>query len=342
MPDINNLLRVLKGEKTDRLPLFELYMDDPVSEYFAGHPVDENDELGHLKMVIDANYNAGFDYATTRIDEVAFPTAQRKSAASVSMNGGSMITDYESFQAYPWPEVGRCDFSSLEKISGYLPEGMKLAVMGPCGVLENVTAILGYDNLCMMLYDDPELLEAVFARVGQIFVDYYERAASYDTVAFLISNDDWGFNTQTFLPVADMRRLVFPWHKRIAEVAHRHGKPIVLHSCGYMGDVMEDIIEDMKYDAKHSYEDNILSVEESYKRWGSRITVLGGLDLQYLYASTEDEIYERCMKMMEMAEKGGRYALGTGNSMAYYIPVDRYEAILRANKDFNNRVRKKG
>ena len=51
-----------------------------------------------------------------------------------------------------------------------------------------------------------------------------------------------------------MRRLVFPWHKKIVEAAHSHGKPAVLHSCGYFQDIIEDVIEDMGYDGRHSYE----------------------------------------------------------------------------------------
>lgn len=85
---------------------------------------------------------------------------------------------------------------------------------------------------------------------------YFERAMTYDTVGFLISSDDWGFNTQTLISVKDLRKHVFPWNKKFVEVAHNYGKPAVLHSCGYMMDIMEDIIEDMKFDAKHSFEDN--------------------------------------------------------------------------------------
>lgn len=336
-PDIHNLIRVLRGENTGRIPLFELFMDGPVNEYFAGHGADPEDDLGFIKMVIDAAYNAGYDYATTTACPLSFPTKHRESAASVSMSGDGMITDWKSFEEYPWPDVSKCDFSLLERIEGYLPKGMKLAVMGPGGVLENVTAILGYDNLCLLLYDDPELLEAVFTKVGEAFVDYYSIAAEYNSVGFLISNDDWGFNTQTFLSVPDMRRYVFPWHKQIVGAGHRLNKPVVLHSCGYMNDVMDDIIDDMGYDAKHSYEDNILCVEDSYRRWGKRITILGGLDIQYLFASTPEEIYVRSTNMLELSKENGRYALGTGNSMAYYIPVDRYEAMIKACHDFNDR-----
>lgn len=334
-PDIELLLKVFKGEKVDRVPLFELFMDLPVNEYFAGRKLDENEKNGYLKLVIDASYNAGYDYASTVACDLVFPTAHRESGASVSMNGQGMISDWESFHAYPWPKVEECDFSRLEDIEEYLPRGMKLAIMAPDGILECVTSLLGYDNMCYMLYDEPELLEAVFHKVGQIQLEYYQKAVAYETVGFLISSDDWGFNTQTLLPVDVLRKLVFSWNKKIVEAAHRQGKPAVLHSCGYMMDIMEDIIEGMGFDAKHSYEDNIFSVEESYKKWGDRITILGGLDLQFLGSSSCEEIKERCKKMMELSKEKGRYALGTGNSMAHYIPIEKYVAMIEAANEFN-------
>lgn len=212
---------------------------------------------------------------------------------------------------------------------------MKLAVMTPNGLLECLTALVGYVNMCMMLYDEPELIGAIFDKVGKIHLEYFEKAATYDTVGFLICSDDWGFNTQTLLSVEDLRKYVFPWTKKNVEAAHKHGKPAVLHSCGYMMDIMEDIIEDMKFDAKHSYEDNIFSVEDSYRRWGDRITILGGMDMQYLYATPIEKIKERCRKMMKLAKDNGRYALGTGNSMAKFIPYEKYVAIIEAANEFN-------
>ena len=60
-------------------------------------------------------------------------------------------------------------------------------------------------------------------------------------MGFLASNDDWGFNTQTFRKPDDMRKYVFPWHKKIVEAAHRNGKPCLLHSCGKFDDVIDDM-----------------------------------------------------------------------------------------------------
>ncbi len=336
-PDINNLLKVLRGEKTDKIPLFELFMDGPVYEFFAGRKIDENDPYGYLKLAIDANYNAGYDYVSTTACDLYFPTKQRAHAETVSMSEDGIIYDWETFYSYPWPSVDKCDFSMLDKIKDYLPKGMKLAIMTPDGILECVTALVGYVNLCLMFYDEPELISAIFDKVGQIHLEYFERAMAYDTVGFMISSDDWGFNTQTLISVEDLRKHVFPWNKKFVEVAHRYGKPAVLHSCGYMMDIMEDIIEDMKFDGKHSYEDNIFSVEDSYRKWGERITILGGLDLQYLHEASCEEIKERSRRMMELSKEHGRYALGTGNSMVKYLPYEKYVAMIEAANEFNRK-----
>ncbi len=336
-PNIENIYKVFRREPVEITPLFELFMDWPVYEYFVGKKYEGKDDVDELKYVIDAFYNAGYDYATTHASSFGFPKKEAEheghSGATISLNDGNTITDWESFEAYQWPDPNDFDCSKLEKIKDYLPNGMKLAVMGPGGVLENVTALVGYDNMCYMLVDDPELLQCIFDKVGAAMLAYYEKAASYDTVGFLISNDDWGFNTQTFMSVQDMRKYVFPWHKKIAEAAHKNGKPTVLHSCGYMKDVMDDIIDDMKYDAKHSFEDNIFSVEDSYKKWGDRIAILGGLDLQFLHASSKEEIRQRCRNLIELTREKGGYALGTGNSMVYYFDPEKFVTIIESRKE---------
>ena len=41
--------------------------------------------------------------------------------------------------------------------------------------------------------------------MGSRFVRYYEICGTFDSVGAMISNDDWGFKTQTMLSVGDMR-----------------------------------------------------------------------------------------------------------------------------------------
>lgn len=41
---------------------------------------------------------------------------------------------------------------------------------------------------------------------------------------------------------------------------------------------------------------------------------------------------------MELGRENGRYALGTGNSMAKYIPVEKYVTIIEAANEFNHLI----
>lgn len=329
-PNFENILKVLRCEVPDRPTLFEFFMNPNVDRAIAGEYPEGCSDIEGLAYSAKVYAGCGYDYLNAHGCALSFKTGDTDRKQTISLNAHSAITDWESFNNFPWPDVSKCDFSRLEKIAPFLPEGMKIMLSGPGGVLENVIDIVGYDNLCIMIYDDPELVQAIFDKVGSIFVEYYEIGAKYDTVGFLMSNDDWGFNTQTMLSPDDMRKYVFPWHKKIVEAGHKNGKPVVLHSCGYMVDIMEDIICDMKYDGRHSYEDNIVPVEEAYRRWGGRIAILGGMDVDYLIRTDEDEIVKRAKNMLEMAKEKGGYALGSGNSIPEYIPNDKYFAMTSA------------
>jgi len=149
-------------------------------------------------------------------------------------------------------------------------------------------------------------------------------------VGALISNDDWGFKTQTMLRPEEMRTYVFPWHRKIVKAIHDAGKPAILHSCGQLDLVMEEIIGDMKYDAKHSYEDSIEPVEKTYERLAGRIAVLGGIDVDFICRSSPDAVYDRSRAMLKRTEKKGGYALGSGNSIPEWVPQEGYFAMLRA------------
>lgn len=129
------------------------------------------------------------------------------------------------------------------------------------------------------------------------------------------------------LSVQDLRQFVFPWHRQIVESAHALGKPAILHSCGKYTDIIEDIICDMKYDGRHSYEDNIVPVEKAYEELHGRIAVLGGIDVHFMATQSPAAIRERAINLLKQTEKHGGYALGTGNSIPDFISDEHYLAM---------------
>ena len=333
-PDFSNLQKVLDRKKPDRPTLFEFFLNGPLYERLAGPEIAAKERGQDFSSLTDtkirAFQNAGYDYVQAIGCDIHFNRTEPEHKETISLNALSEITDRTSFKSHPWPDPDSYDYSRLDDAHSRLPAGMKVIVSGPGGVLENAISLVGFERLCIMLADDAILAGDVFAAIGQTLVRYYQICGRYECVGAMISNDDWGFKTQTMLSPADMRKYVIPWHKRIVSAIHQTGRPAILHSCGKLDEVMPDIVHDIGYDAKHSYEDIIEPVEKFYDRMAGKIAVLGGIDLDFTCRSSEEQITERCKRMLAKAEKKGAYALGTGNSVPEYIPQQKYFAMINA------------
>lgn len=332
MAEFNELLKVLRREVPSRPVLFEFYLNERLYRRACGKKYDISTPYATMQTMVRSFAYYGYDYATVRGSELWFSNGEEQDGRTISLNAGHCIEDRAGLDRYPWMDASACDYSSLERIRADLPQGMKVVVMGPGGVLENAIGLVGYDNLCMMLYDDRELVGDIFEKIGSSLVEYYRLCARYDSVGALISNDDWGFNTQTMLSPADLREFVFPWHRRIVETIHAAGKPAILHSCGNYTMIFDDLLA-LGYDARHSYEDKIVPVEQAYEQFVGKMAVLGGIDMNYLICSSEEEITARCRRILEQTKERGGYALGSGNSIPDYVPDEHYFAMLRAVKE---------
>jgi uroporphyrinogen decarboxylase len=101
-----------------------------------------------------------------------------------------------------------------------------------------------------------------------------------------------------------------------------------LHSCGNLAEIMPDLIDDVGIDAKHSYENAILPVDEFQARYGAHIGVLGGVDVDILARRSPDEVRAEVRRIIEACHPRGRFGIGSGNSIPSYIPVANYLAML--------------
>jgi uroporphyrinogen decarboxylase len=155
-----------------------------------------------------------------------------------------------------------------------------------------------------------------------------EHLLGLENLSAIFQGDDMGFRTGTLITPDQMRQYSLTWHRRFAEQAHAHGKPYFLHSCGNLQSIVEDLIETVGIDAKHSYEDAIIPVDEFHSLYGSRIGVLGGVDVNILSGASPNAVRERTRFLIETCGARGRYAIGSGNSIPSYVPPENYLAMV--------------
>jgi len=353
MADFEVLKKVLlrQGEP-DRVPFYEIFADPEIMEVVTGEPLTKLDRRNkdekerYLKGVIKFYHDLGYDYVTGRAgrskEVFSYPNLKADDTAGLQRvqrewqdEHHGVIQNADDFYNYPWPSTGLMDWYELEFLSKNLPDGMKIVFLGPGGVFENTSRLLGYEAMCYKIYEDPGFVDEVVKKVTSCLGDIFARAAQFENVGALVLGDDMGYKTGTMLSPETFRKSIFPHQKRIADIAHQKNLPFILHSCGNLEKVMDHIIDYIRIDAKHSYEDVILPVAEAKKIYGKRIAILGGVDMDFLCRHTEDEVRAYTRRVLEQCAPGGGYALGTGNSVANYIPVKNYLAMLDEGRKFS-------
>ncbi|HSV94126.1 MAG TPA: uroporphyrinogen decarboxylase family protein, partial [Desulfobacterales bacterium] len=345
-PDVGELLDViLRRRPARRVHHVELFLDGEVKDAACtrlgiGEALDRADPLSALKRDIELHAALGHDMFRIGIaQKTVFPTATTAAADTTALVGqrregrawqeehAGPIQGWKDFEAYPWPSMADLDLSGPEWLERNLPEGMGWYEL-TAHVFEMLSFLLGYETLCYAVVDTPDLVDAILDRVGAFYLDLTRTLADFRTAAVIWGSDDLGFRTGTMMSPDFFRKKILPWHRRCAEVAHAKGKPYLLHSCGNLDAIMDDLLDDVRIDARHSFEDVILPVTEAKRRYGARVCLLGGIDMDFLCRSGTREIRHRVRATLDACLPEGGYCLGTGNTVANYVPLDNYLAMV--------------
>jgi uroporphyrinogen decarboxylase len=345
-PDYRRFLAALRRERPDRVPLLELAVHPEVVDKLLG---DDAARTG-----ADSRYDAAcravrlqqrLGYDVTKISALipfglgrlqgTDPSTLSSSTREWADEHHGPIATRADFERYPWPTPETTDFGPVEAASAILPDGMRL--VGFCGgVLEFSMDLLGMQNFLLATRRAPELVAAVIERVGQLIAGVFCRYCRYDAVAALWLGDDLGHKHGTLLAPTWLAAHIVPWYRRFADLAHAHGRPFLLHSCGNTAALMPDLVA-TGIDGKHSFEDVIQPVEQYYAAWHDRVAVLGGVDVHLLATGDAAAIRARTLDILQRCAPGGGYAAGSGNSIPNYVPAENYVAMIAAVHEYNRR-----
>ncbi|MBT7065326.1 MAG: hypothetical protein HN919_03410 [Verrucomicrobia bacterium] len=328
----DEFLKVLRREGTPAyLPFYEHFaspgfMVSRVPE--MAEAKEQGDRERYYKLYAEFYLSLGYDCIPLEIP-LSFGKIERK-ASDHQSEKGACIESMDDFESLAWPdEESPINLDAFEIVGSAIPDHIKI-VGGVCGgPYEAATQqLLGVMGLSYALMDMPDVVQAVFGKLQTLYTNANRQLATMDCIGATRQGDDLGFKTGTFMPPDMLREHVFPIYKAMVDEAHGQGKPFILHSCGQLAEVYEDLIE-CGIDAKHSYEDQITPVWDFLAQYGDRITPLGGLDVDTVCSADEETLRAYTRSAVEKCWGEGKYwALGTGNSLADYIPLENYLVVL--------------
>lgn len=340
-PDYRHLVNAAYNRKTSRLSLYEHHIDMPKVMATV-----LNTDMTFPTGGTRDEWKAYFEKVCRFWREMTYDTVSFECGICDILPGhgaiyGGMpgpIQNRADFERYPWADIPRIFWDTyapqLQALEAAMPDGMK--AIGGCGygVFEISEDLVGFENLCLMLFDDPELVTDLFVKIGDLMAELWSEVLRRhgDVYAICRMGDDLGFKSSTLLPPESLIRHVVPQYRRIVKLAHDAGKPFLWHSCGCIFDVMEAVIA-TGINAKHSNEDQIAPFDTWIDKFGSRLGLFGGIDVNDLCVMKPQEIFESVVEKGRRFRKAANgYALGSGNSIPGYVPVDGYLAMVEAAK----------
>jgi uroporphyrinogen decarboxylase len=316
-----------------------MYQDGSLSEMGQ-----ETMETGIRFMDLNVSFSkmVGYDYVTSTIIVPIRRTGANlkndpnyeETVRTWQEEHQGLIMNREDYNAYTWPSIDSISIVALDLLQGMILPEMK-ALCFVMGIFEDLRVLMGLEQMAYQSIDEPELLGDILENLTVLCEAAVDRAAAHPACGAIFYADDLGHTNSTMVSPKFMREWIFPRQKRIADACHRQGKPFILHCCGQVDAIMEDLIETVGIDAKHSFQDNIEPVEEAYRKYGDRIAILGGMDVDLLSRGTTDQVRARAQEILEACAPGGGFCMGSGNSLPNFVNVENYYAMLDETRKWN-------
>ena len=336
-PDYNNIVNAAGNKKSLRIPLYEHMISPKIMETIQGKKFADL-YLGDYRDKTEYFRNFCGFFRETGYDTVSYECCVGAIMPGSGALGGhkeGVIKTRADFDAYPWDEIPDFYFAHyrdfFRAFAEAMPAGMKGIGGVGNGIFECVQDIVGFEELCYIKTDDEDLYAALFWKTGEMLAKIWKLFLAEFGELFCVCRfgDDLGYKSNTLLSAEDIRKHIIPQYKHIVDLVHSEGKPFLLHTCGCIFNVMDDIIAGAGIDAKHSNEDVI----SPYSRWindyGNRIGNFGGLDTDVLCDSSTVDLQEYTASVYRLCEKKGRgTAIGSGNSIPDYVSPERYIRAL--------------
>jgi uroporphyrinogen decarboxylase len=344
---------MLRHGESDRVPLFEMSIDRGIKAAILGRPI------GSLRDEIDFWRTAGYDFVSARagvrsVVRSYHPVVKewRAGRGEAEGSGGwvaedaALIRDRRDYAEFPWPAPeelgGYPDYDDLDDylatLAGLLPPGMKLLVQLGY-VFMGAWQLMGFENYCLKLADDPELVRDVTDQLGASQLAVLEMLLQYDAVGTVWLPDDLCYNSGPMVSPGVYRKYVYPWYVRIVDRCHSADIPVGLHSDGDLSRLLPDLVA-CGFDAIHPFEPPMNDIVAVKREWGDRIAVAGGIDLkETLCGGTPAEVEAEVREKAALLAPGGCWLLGSSNSIPDFVPVENYRAMLAAGLKYGQRMK---
>ena len=348
------ILTALSNKQPDRVPIFELQIDEPIVMKLAaifgfvdpaGSAVgtfvhgDENQQVVdlycrvHEELGLDATctvFSAGIQQIDAQHGRDKYGCTYRLSEHGEPIVIDGPIKRPDDLQGYDMasrllPE----DFRGLQQLMETIgpDKAHFLALNDPFKISWMLRGDMA--NLMMDYVWQPQFVHAV-ARVATDFcLAEIDMGLKLGVDGIVVEGDLAGEKT-TLVSPRDYRQYIKPYQEELADYAHGHGLKIIKHGDGNMWPILDDLIE-AGFDGFNPIQPQCMDIGEVKAHVAGKLCLVGNIDCRHLLPfGTVEEVDQTVKQTIETAAPGGGYVISSSNSIHPGCKPENYIAMVAA------------
>jgi uroporphyrinogen decarboxylase len=233
-----------------------------------------------------------------------------------------------SLRGYHWPDPADIeDWDAVARKYSQVKESYRLCGLG-YGLFERAWLMRGMENLLIDLISNPQFVEELLDGI----LDFHLR--SMDIIVHKIpiegyfGGDDWCDQRGCIMGPDLWRKLFKPRFAKIVDHCHQLGFPIILHSCGNVLPLIDDLLE-IGLDGLESLQPEAMDVFLLKKRTMGKMVLIGGLGVQStLPFATPEQVKIQTKKLLDELGAGGGYVLAPAKPLMADVPTENAVALI--------------
>lgn len=193
-------------------------------------------------------------------------------------------------------------------------------------LFERAWTLRGMENLMMDFLDHPDFVHKLMTTIADHNIERVKKALTFD-IDGVYFGDDWGQQHGLIMGPAFWREFIYPQLKRMYRVVVQAGKKVMIHSCGDVDELFDDLIE-IGVSCFNPFQPEVMDVDRLMVQYKGRLSFYGGLSTQRTlpYGSTED-VRRETKHLLNMGREGG-YVFSPAHAVEGDVPLENLLAFI--------------
>ena len=333
------LFAVLDGGIPDRVPSFELLVDEKVrGQLCPGLDLYDAQEALGFDMVLfglgSSEEPIGWVDREKKTFRDKWGVLNRFTTEIMPVAiGEPIVRTEEDLASYCPPDPANpALIEQVRRVVDRFKGRMAIGYLGEASFAPQQYLRGGLENLLIDYAEGRDLPK----RIREIAVDYYcelYRNVIGEGVEVIVLGDDYAGKTGPFMSPEHFREYIYPGLRRVVETCKEAGAYVIKHADGDLWKILEMIVG-TGVDAIGPLEPlptmRLSRIKDAYPE----LTVMGNIDVDLLSVGTVEEVRTRTKACIADAAPGGRFILSSGNSVTSTVRPELYQALIDVKNEY--------